>query len=115
MIANMLPTETTHSSLDLFDKPTLPEIFDGSFCQKVRPVNSPKGPMLEFEVAGDRNNFFDLQRIFLVIKCKIVEASEADLKHDAGSAVDVTKTDAAHFVIMFYIHSFLSVQNQPPD
>ena len=50
--------------------------------------------MLEFEVAGDRNNFIDLQKIILEIKCKIVQASEADLKYDAGAAADVTKTDA---------------------
>ena len=71
--------------------------------------------MLEFEVAGDRNNFIDLQTIFLEIKCKIVQASEADLKYDAGAAADVTKTDALTFVIMFYIHSFLTVQYLPTD
>ena len=93
----MLPTEATHSSLDLFEKPALLVTFDGSFCQKVGPVYSPNGPMLEFEVAGDRNNFTDLQKIFLEIKCKIVQASEADLKYDAGAAADVTKTDAPYF------------------
>ena len=97
MIGNMLPTEATHSSLDLFEKPALLVTFDGSFCQKVGPVYSPNGPMLEFEVAGDRNNFIDLQKIFLEIKCKIVQGSEADLKYDAGAAADVTKTDAPYF------------------
>ena len=79
MIGNMLPTEATHSSLDLLEKPALLVNFDGGFCQKVGPVYNPNGPMLEFEVAGDRNNFFDLQKIFLEIKSKIVQASEADL------------------------------------
>ena len=60
MIANMLRSEATHSSLDLFEKPSLSVIFDGSFCQKLGPSYSPNGPMLEFEVAGDRNNFIDL-------------------------------------------------------
>ena len=76
----MLPTWTTHSSLDLFEKPALLVTFDGSLCQKVVPVYSLNGPMLEFEVAGDRKNFIDLQKNFLEIKCKIVQASEADLK-----------------------------------
>ena len=53
--------------------------------------------MLEFEVAGDRNNFIDLQKIFLEVKCKIVQSSEADLRYDAGAATDVTKTDAPYF------------------
>ena len=115
MIGNMLPTEATHSSSDFFENPALLVTFNGSFCQKVGPVYSPNGPMLEFEVAGDRNNFIDLQKIFLEIKCKIVQASEADLKYDAGVAADVTKTDAPFFVIMFYIHSFLTVQYLPTD
>ena len=80
MIGNLLPTEATHSSLDLFEKPALNVTFYGSFCQNVGPVYSPNRPMLEFEVAGDRNNFIDMQKIFLKIKCKIVQASEADLK-----------------------------------
>ena len=53
--------------------------------------------MLEFEVPGDRNNFNDLQKIFLEVKCKIVQSSEADLRYDAGAATDVTKTDAPYF------------------
>ena len=113
MIGNMLPTEATHSSLDLFEKPALLVTFDGSFCQKVGPVYSPNGPMLEFEVAGDRNNFIDLQKIFLEIKCKIVQGSEADLKYDAGAAAP--KQTPLTSAIMFYIRSFLTVQYLPTD
>ena len=97
MIANLLPSEATHSSLDLFEKPSLLVTFDGSFCQKLGPVYSPNGPMLEFEVAGDRNNFIDLQKIFLEVKCKIVQSIEASLKYDGTAAADVTKTDAPYF------------------
>ena len=97
MIANLLPSEETHSSLDLFEKPSLLVTFYGSFCQKLGPVYSPNGRMLEFEVAGDRNNFIDIQKIFLEVKCKIVQSSEADLRYDAGAATDVTKTDAPYF------------------
>ena len=53
--------------------------------------------MLEFEVSGDRNNFIDLQKIFPEIKCKIVQSSGADLKHDAGAPTDKAKTDAPYF------------------
>ena len=72
MIGNMLSTEATHNSLDLFEKQALPAIFDGSFCQKAGPVYSPNGPVLEFEVAGDRNNFIGLQKNFLEFKCQTV-------------------------------------------
>ena len=97
MIANLLQTEATHSSLDLFEKPSLLVTFDGSFCQKLGPLYGPNGPMLEFEVAGDRNNFIDLQKIFLEVKCKSVQSSEANFKYDGTAAADVTKTDAPYF------------------
>ena len=97
MIANPLPSEATHSSPDLFEKPFLLVTVDGSFCQKLGPVYSSSGPMLEFEVAGDRKNFIDLQKIFFEVKCKIVQSSEAYLKHDGTAAADVTKTDAPYF------------------
>ena len=97
MIANLLPTEATHSSLDLFEKPSFLVTFDGSFCQKLGPVYSPNGPMLELEVAGDRNNFIDLQKIFLEVKCKIVQSSKENLKKDGSAAADVTKTGAPYF------------------
>ena len=63
--------------------------------------------MLEFEVAGDRNNFIDLQKIFLEVKCKIVQSSEANLKYDGTAAADVTKTDAPYFCINV-LHSLFS-------
>ena len=97
MIANLLPSEATHSSLDLFEKPSLLVTFEASFCQKLCPIYSPNGPMLEFEVAGDRNNFIDLQKFFLEVKCKNIQSSEADLKYDATAATDITKTDSPYF------------------
>ena len=94
MIANLLPSEATHSSLNLFEKPSLLVTIDGSFCQKLGPVCGPNGPMLEFEVAEERNYFIDLKKIFLEMKCKIVQSPEVVFRYDAGAATDVTKTDA---------------------
>ena len=95
----MLPSEATHSSLDLFEKPPLLITFDDSFCQKIGPVYSPNGPMLEFEVTGDRNNFIDLQKIFVEIKCKIIQSTGAPLEYDGTSAAtkaDITKTNSPY-------------------
>ena len=39
----MLPTEATHSSLDLFEEAALLETFDDSFCQKLGPDFRPNG------------------------------------------------------------------------
>ena len=45
MIANLLPSEATHSSLDLFEKPSLLVTFNCSFCQKLGPAYRPNGPI----------------------------------------------------------------------
>ena len=54
------PSEAIHSSLDLFEKPSLLVIFDQSFEQKTGPPYSPSESLLELEVVGDLNNFIDL-------------------------------------------------------
>ena len=72
--SNALPIETSHTSLDIFERPQLLVNFDGSFEQKIGPLYAPNGPTLEFEVKGDRTNFIDLQNIYLEVKCKIVKA-----------------------------------------
>lgn len=95
MIANLLPVEATHTSLDLFEKPPLLVTFDGSFEQKIGPLYSPSGALLEFEVVGDRNNFIDLQRIYLEVKVRIKQSNGDDLRHDGG---DDANSDAPYFV-----------------
>ena len=91
----VIPSKATHSSLDLFEKPPLLVTFDQSFEQKTGPIYSPSGSSLEFEVVGDRNNFIDLQKIYLEVKCRIQNADGTDLRYTAG---DATATDAAYFV-----------------
>ena len=82
----VIPSEATHSSLDLFEKPPLVVTFDQSFEQKTGPLYSPSGSSLEFEVVGDRNNFIDLQKIYLEIKCRILQTDGTDLRFTAGDA-----------------------------
>ena len=72
MISNLIPSEATHSTLDLFEKPPLLVTFANAFTQKIGPSYSPDGPMLEFEVLGDRNNLLkrrqiEIRRILLTI------------------------------------------------
>ena len=68
MITKLLPIEATHSSIGLFEKPPLLVTFE-----KIGPSYSPDGPMLEFEVLGDRNNFIDLQRTRFEIVARLVQ------------------------------------------
>ena len=86
MITNFLPIEATHSSLDLFEKPPLLVTFENTFTQKIGPSYSPDGPMLEFEVLGDRNNFIDLQRTRLEIVARIVQNNGNVLRTHATEA-----------------------------
>ena len=89
------PSEATHSSLNLFEKAPLLVPFDQSIEQKIGPLYSPSGSSLKFEVVGDRNNFIDLQKIYLEVKCRIQSADGTDLRYTAG---DATATDAEYFV-----------------
>ena len=93
MITNLLPAEATHTTLDLFEKQPLLITFDNAFTQKVGPSYSPEGPMLEFEVLGDRNNFIEIQKLLLEIKCKISRNNDGDLR----TRTDATNTDAPNF------------------
>ena len=86
MISNLLPTEATQSSLDLFEKPPLLVTFENAFTQKIGPSHSPDGPMLEFEVLGDRNNFIDLQRTRLEIVARVVQNNGNVLRTHATEA-----------------------------
>lgn len=88
MLPNVLPVEASHTSLDIFERSPVLITFDSSFEQKVGPTYSPDGPTLEFEIVGDRNNFLDLQRIFLEIKCKILQSDGSILRYDNTSAAN---------------------------
>ena len=46
----------------------------------------PSGSSLEFEVVGDRNNFIDLQKIYLEIKCRILQTSGTYVRYTNGDA-----------------------------
>ena len=88
MTANLLSSEAFHSSFDLFEKSTLLLTFDCRFCQNKGPIYSSNRRMLEFDVAGDRNDFSGLQKSFLDDNYKSVQSSEAGLNVDSGATVD---------------------------
>ena len=95
MVCNLIPSQATHSSLDLFEKTPLLVTFENAFIQKIGPSYSPDGPMLEFEVLGDRNNFIDLQRTRLEIKAPIVRSNGTVLRTQATEAAN---RDTPYFV-----------------
>ena len=82
----VIPSEATLSSSDIFEKPPLLLTSEHSFDQKTGPLYSPSGSSLEYEVVGDCNNFFDLQKSYLEIKCRINQTDETDLRYTHGDA-----------------------------
>ena len=90
MFPNSLPSEASHSSLDLFSRIRSPPLinYEASFEQKVRPLYAHTGPTLEIEVTGDRTNFIDLQILYLEVKYRITQANGNDLRYDATAALN---------------------------
>ena len=80
MIANLVPNEATFLIT-----------FGNAFDQTIGPVYLPNGPMLKFEITGDRNNFVDLQKIYSKIRCKVTQSNRADLRYEN---TDPTKSDS---------------------
>ena len=95
MISNLIPSEATHSSLDLFEKPPLPVTLENMFIQKIRTSYAPDGPMLEFDILRDRNCFTDLQRTRMEIIERIVRSNETLLRTHAPEAAN---RDTPYFV-----------------
>ena len=60
--------------------------------------------MLEFEITGDRNNFVDLQKIYLEIRCKVTQSNGADLRYDN---TDPTVSDSP-FLVKHSLYSLFS-------
>ena len=104
MITNLLPTESTHSSLDLFEKPSLLVAFENGFEQSVGPVYTANGPTLEFKVVGDRNNFINMEQIYLGLSCRINKADGSAL---SWHATDADQQDKPVFVSNV-LHSLFS-------
>ena len=86
----VIPTEATYSS---------------SFEQKTGPLYSPTGSSLEFEIVGDRNNFIDLQKIYLEIKFRVVQSNGNDSRFTTG---DANNSDTPHLVNNV-LHSILLI------
>ena len=75
MISNLFPSEATHSSLELIQKPLFLVNFEIALTQKTGTSYSPDGPMLDFEVHSDRTIFIDFHRTRLEIVARIVRSN----------------------------------------
>ena len=98
-----LPIETSHTSLDIFDRPQLLVNFDGTFEQKLARCMVQMDQRWSLKSKGT-GPFIDLQNIYLEVKCKIVKADNTNLGYLTG---DATQQDTPVFVNNT-LHSFYS-------
>ena len=88
MITNILPAEATHL---LCLKNSLCLLLLTRLLLKKLDHHIPR--TLQCSSLGDRNNFIDLQKLLLEIKCKISRNNDGDLR----TGTDATKTDGTYF------------------
>ncbi len=75
-----IPHAATHSSLDIFQKPSVLINFDSGNCQQYFPTTAADGPSLEFTITTDRNVFLDMDKINLKLTAKILKADGNDIE-----------------------------------
>ena len=77
-----IPHAATHSSLDIFQKPSILVNFESGNVQEIYPVGSLDGPNLEFTIQSDRHVFLDLQNVFLDLTFNILKKKGDKLDAD---------------------------------
>ena len=83
MLTSVLPTEVTHSSLDLFEKPAVQVAFEQGFEQKIGSSSSTENGVVEFSVIGDRQNFIDLESFKYEMVISVQQANGNPLRYHA--------------------------------
>ena len=71
-----VPSAATHSSLDLFQKPSVLVNFDQGTVQETYPLTGLDGPTLEFELRTDRNSFLDMTEIYLKLVVTVTDVQQ---------------------------------------
>ena len=87
----------------MFEKQTFVLTFEIAFDKKIGPIYSSNGPMLEFEIKVDRNDFVDLQKNYLEIQCEVTQENGADLRYDN---IDSTVFHSPNRTNLFHYQKF---------
>jgi hypothetical protein len=94
---NDIPHAATHSSLDLFEKPSILTNFSAGHEIEIFPIASLDGPNLEFSIETDRNVFLDMEHVFLDLTVTIVKGTGPETPLEWHNTDD-THQDKAGFV-----------------
>ncbi len=97
MATSILPLETTHTSLDLFQRQSILINFTNAVVQEHLPISSPNGPTMEFKVTGEQNYFVDMNNAYLHLIVQIKNTDGSDLRYD-GANLDAAHSDLPKFV-----------------
>lgn len=79
---SLIPHPSTHTSLDLFEKPSVLVNFDGYNAVETWPTSGVDGPTIEFALSTDRNDYLDLQSLILDVKIVVLAKSGEKLPVD---------------------------------
>ena len=91
-----LANPSTHSALDLFEKPSLLINYENAYDQKVETQTGCSGPTLEFTIAADNKNCVDLNCIFMQV---LVSLKQGD------GTTKVNETDNKVVLVNNVLHS----------
>ncbi len=93
-VTNTLPVEATHSSLDLFERPSMIVNFERAVESAVLPTSSANSSQLDFRILSELRHFIDLRSIMLELVVKFVNTDGTDLRYHA---TDVDERDECSF------------------
>ena len=89
---SVIPSEATHSSLNLLLKPPLLVTFDQAFEQKSGHLYSPSGSSVEFKLSETKKSS---SKICLEVKCRSIQSKGNNLRYTDG---DANASDTPYFV-----------------
>ena len=89
----MVPAPATHTSLDLFERPSVLVNFDSGIEVEQFPLYQVDSPSIEFELRTDRNIYLDLRSIKLHVSISVVHVDGTKLtKEKDGNVYLVSNT-----------------------
>jgi hypothetical protein len=97
----------SHTGLDLYSTQSILANFDQATEQQIGSASQPNGRTLDFKINGERNNFIDLNQIYLVVEAQVRKPNGNPLVEDvtdAASLADPAKTDKP-IVVNNLLHS----------
>ncbi len=95
---NNMPIPTTHSALNIFQIPEVQISLDRGITEQVYPKTSVNGPVLEFELSGERTSFIDMRNVHLQLALQVIKMTSGDSGSLTESPIKRSTGDKVVFV-----------------